>query len=747
MGGRFKLKRKQIYAILLAGVIAAGSAPSAVMAAEATSAAAEAAAETENVQTGEESGQAASETPAAPVEPPAETQPEATVPTENTTETPAPAETEGESAGSSESQDPSPSPETQPEGEATETPAPGEGETGEETGEQTPAEDTGISITTTAEDGTETVNYYNTLQEALDAVTTTGEASEATVINITKEIHLSATHVISGKKVCITGASAQAKIARDAGLTGDVFSVTGEGSELQFAVSEGGALTVDGSGVEGVTGSLVNVGEGAAFGMSAGVTLTGNTTTAQGGAITNNGGNIILKGGTVTGNTGANGAVYTNNDIMIQGTVSVSGNTGANLYLDGEAAAIVTGEMTESTVSLTSGTPADQKIVVKAGNDESGTQINMETFKSAVEQFNYDTDAYSISIGVDVLTAVLADKTTEEPEPTTPVKTSFLKWRSDKGVTWYSISSAKITLSTSVPCKWYYVNIDKSKIDPNGNGSDVNALYDPNRQEVNSAKDTLTVNVEGISDDKYTVIYATDIETGNWDWKVLDLAKSSTRPSPSPTPGPSVTTRAPRKHSVTESTVTGLEEPLKFYPMDANRGIGLYSFHVIGAGQDDPAPHVTGDEQWIPLYWSTSSDGSSPNYSWSIGSEKGITQAATYNMYIFFKKQIYNGSAWVDTDVVESMTVQFRSAEITQDEMEELGITPAGSSGTAYGTGTYSAELTATAAAEYRDGETGTLRTAVDTADNSPVGTMSALAVLSLAAGGYILVRKRKKDA
>ena len=741
------MKRKQIYAILLAGVIAAGSAPSAVMAAEATSAAVEAAAETENVQTGEESGQAASETPAAPVEPPAETQPEATVPTENTTETPAPAETEGESAGSSESQDPSPSPETQPEGEATETPAPGEGEAGEETGEQTPAEDTGISITTTAEDGTETVNYYNTLQEALDAVTTTGEASEATVINITKEIHLSATHVISGKKVCITGASAQAKIARDAGLTGDIFSVTGEGSELQFAVSEGGALTVDGSGVEGVTGSLVNVGEGAAFGMSAGVTLTGNTTTAQGGAITNNGGNIVLKGGTVTGNTGANGAVYTNNDIMIQGTVSVSGNTGANLYLDGETAAIVTGEMTESTVSLTSGTPADQKIVVKAGNDESGEQISQETFASVVNQFAYDTTDYIINLGDDSLSAVLVQNTTvsptptptEDPDPTpTPTPAAFLTYQSGS-LKWVNHSTISVGMSTTKDCNWYYFFVKAGTAT-----AEIQKMFDAN-SAVNfaNANTVFTITAENVPEDDCWLVVAAKPSSGNVQMRILKLDSEQFKGKRPAAEEPS---RDPLTYSVNESTVTGLEQPLKFYPGR------FYEFTVIGAGQNNSDP-VSGDERWIPWYWSTSSDATydTGEKNWRIGSEGGITQAATYNMYIFFKKQTYNGSIWVDTGVVEPMTVQFRSAEITQEEMEELGITPAGSNGTAYGTdygtNTYSAELTATAAAEYRDSEYGTSRTAVDTADNSPVGTMSALAVLSLAAGGYILVRKRKKDA
>ena len=53
------------------------------------------------------------------------------------------------------------------------------------------------------------------------------------------------------------------------------------------------------------------------------------------------------------------------------------------------------------------------------------------------------------------------------------------------------------------------------------------------------------------------------------------------------------------------------------------------------------------------------------------------------------------------------------------------------------------AELTVTAAAK----DTGsTSKSAVSTADESPIGTMSMLAVLSLLAGGYVIVRKRKKE-
>ena len=121
-------------------------------------------------------------------------------------------------------------------------------------------------------------------------------------------------------------------------------------------------------------------------------------------------------------------------------------------------------------------------------------------------------------------------------------------------------------------------------------------------------------------------------------------------------------------------------------------------------------------------------------------------EAKTYNMYIFFKKQIYNGSEWQDTDVIESITTQFKSQELTD---ADLTVTPSGSAdGGNGGSGSGSetdAELTATeAASEKADGSSS--KSAVSTLDESPIGTMVALAALSLLAGGYILIRKRKKD-
>ena len=66
-------------------------------------------------------------------------------------------------------------------------------------------------------------------------------------------------------------------------------------------------------------------------------------------------------------------------------------------------------------------------------------------------------------------------------------------------------------------------------------------------------------------------------------------------------------------------------------------------------------------------------------------------------------------------------------------------------SGNGSGAGGTDAELTATAAASAKDAGSKS-KSAVSTADESPIGTMSVLAALSLLAGGYVVVRKRKKE-
>ena len=71
-------------------------------------------------------------------------------------------------------------------------------------------------------------------------------------------------------------------------------------------------------------------------------------------------------------------------------------------------------------------------------------------------------------------------------------------------------------------------------------------------------------------------------------------------------------------------------------------------------------------------------------------------------MYIFFQKYRYNGSEWIPGDI-EYKTVQFKAAEITEDDLnnwkKENGVTttPEDGDGTGSGGSGTDAELTATA--------------------------------------------------
>lgn len=755
------MRKKQLYAVILAGVVAAGSVPGTVFASQQDSV--QAAAETIENEAAEE-GTETSEVPSEPTETPdvpteAPTEPTETpdVPTETPsepTETPdvpteAPAEpTETPSEPNGDAQ---PSPEATVTPEPSATPIPGG-----------PVEtDMGVSVNLIQADGSVKPIYYATLQDAVNAALEYYQAedhdkSKAVVVEITKQFSLSETVRIENGKINIV-AAADVSIGRidpqdpNKVLDGDMFVVTGKDSELQLSAKNGGRLTLSGEngsdGAELSSGALVRVENEGSFGISDGVILSGNTSSADGAAIDSKGGSVVLKGGTITGNSGAKGAVYSNADIAVQGTVTIKDNTGANLYLDGEAAAVVTDVLNNSAISLTSSAAADQKVIAKAGSKADGTAVSADEFKAAAEQFAYDTEDYSIVLGADGLTAVLKQEQSEvTPTPTPTTDPSFLTYQS-KTLKWVDHTTATAVMSTTKDCKWYYYFVDAGT-----SAEDIKRQYNAsNAKNEAKANTKFTVKAEKIPEKETWLVVAAKPTTGSAQLRVLKL-NNNNRPAAPVTP--TVTTRAPRKYQVTESTVTGLENPLKFFPRKK------YEFCVIGAGENDKNP-INGDERWIPKKWRMSINGADQgdvddpreNHNprkWTIASPGGIRNAATYPMYIFFEKQTYNGKEWVDTDVVEYMKTSFSSAEITDEEwnayIDEYNNEHPDDGLNYDGTGAGSvADLTPTEAPSSQD--TGSSeKAAADTADYAPIGSMSALAALSLLAGGYVIVRKRKKE-
>ena len=90
-------------------------------------------------------------------------------------------------------------------------------------------------------------------------------------------------------------------------------------------------------------------------------------------------------------------------------------------------------------------------------------------------------------------------------------------------------------------------------------------------------------------------------------------------------------------------------------------------------------------------------------------------------------------------------TGELKDQEPEQSETEDS--VNAGQSAEGYNILLYSdGKLEKTYVIPYADGTNGTAKSAVSTGDESPIGTMLALAAASVLAGGYVLIRRRKKE-
>lgn len=722
------MRRKQLFAILMAGALSMGMAPSAAFAAADTVAAQ---AEAEGELAAEEGTDTPAEDPAAS-ETPAETP-----------ETPAeePAETPVETPDETPAETPAENPETQ-EADPTEVPA---------------AEETGSKKIMIGD------AEYATLKEAFAAVPdSTTEANDPTYIKISSEIELGETIDVPDKKNIILVATAEdIKIKRAAGFVGSLFSVSGGTFQIAGGTvndKDGnaigtGSITVDGTGdgTTAVTAPMVDVQSGT-FGISDGVTLSGNANTstevnggavnvasgaafyllggtvtgntaAQGGAVNSaSGANVYLQGGTVTGNTAAlGGGIYSEGAVNVKGTVSVTENkdqndAASNLVLAGEGKINVTGATTGSTIGVQ---VKDAKAGVSVvGLAEGVTDV---TLAEVLPQLTYEGQTFTIGEDGKLVdsTVTVTPTPSEKPEAKAAIKIESGKWTSH--------SSYEIKFHTNI-----------------------NGLYQVDWVKKGEKAPEITVSGQKIKADKSTTVTVTDLpdydvdiyvtvisEKDSKNYKSVKVDNSAQkRPEAPVTPTP-----VPKTPAVTESKVQGFENALTFYPGT------FYDFRAIGAGTDNADPHE-GDVRWVPQYWSMSANPSSKDMhtTWKIGAAKGIYKDAetTYDIYVFFQKEVYSGTEWqAQSGIIESVKYQFKAAPLAQTSVTP-GVT--GSDGTYGGNGTAegTSDLTPTT---YADGTSGSAsKSAVSTGDESPVGTMMALAAASILAGGYVLVRRRKKE-
>lgn len=254
--------------------------------------------------------------------------------------------------------------------------------------------------------------------------------------------------------------------------------------------------------------------------------------------------------------------------------------------------------------------------------------------------------------------------TTADPELTvtpTPVPKIDVKWTGEK---WVSRSSVNVTLKVDANGVCYYKAVARKK----DGTSDVPRVDTGNSRVAVTADRSFVIYLKNLDTEKefdlYLKVLGSDGRTSNL--KKLKLNYRGARPKYDVTPTPAYTPYIP---DVKDSFVRGLDSPLKFTP---NK---YYNFTVTGAGTTNSNPGP-GDVKWVPVYWSTSPNPTDnrKNTTWRIGSAKGINKAATYNMYIFFQKYVYQKSEWKKTDEVQSAVYQFRSAALTTVKLTTPGL-------------------------------------------------------------------------
>ena len=561
---------------------------------------------------------------------------------------------------------------------------------------------------------------YASLAEAFAAAATAAQASTETIqIKIQGDIEIDAPIDVSAGDIQLV-AVGEATIRRASGYTGSMFTVSGGNLQIAGAKAdettgaEAGTLTVDGTG-DRVTGSIVEVTSGN-FVLSDGATLTGNATTGNGGAINNAArANVYLLGGSITGNSAAaGGGIYSEGTVNIQGTVNVTGNTADNVVLNGKGVVNVTGAVTDdSVIGVSVQDAAAGKQVVKLADG-----ITDEKLADVISKITYEGNS-DFKIGDDGTLV----STKEEPIPTPDVVVTIKKYG------WTGHNSAEVTFESNVKGKYYieYVKHGASAptIDTTKKGSKINA------------GETVTKSITKLPEYDVDIYVCVVSEDGKHDVKGFELIGAERPAAPvtsTPTPTP---THTPVIADINKSVIQGFENALVFYPNT------FYEFRVIGAGTQNSNPGQ-GDVRWVPVGWSTvSANPTSWKTTWKIGAEKGIytDKEVAYSMYVRFRKDVYDGSNWQETDSYEVLTYQFKAAPLSQAD-----VTPgAGGDGTGGDgmSGEGSTDITPTT---YADGTNGTSKSAVSTGDESPIGTMMALAAASVLAGGYVLVRRRKKE-
>ncbi len=496
-----------------------------------------------------------------------------------------------------------PTPEITETPEATETPAPTETATPTET--PTPTETAAPTETPKASNIFIGDTGYDSLEAAVKAVA--DSADKTAEIQLKSDQTITETiHIPAGITVTLTGEKAVA-LTKASGLKEAMFRVSGT---LHLGKSgDTQALTL--KGASGASAALLRV-EGT-LQVFPGVTISGNQSAGNGGAIYNTG-KTVLNGCTIKSNrSDKGGAVYNSGTLEVLGAAVISGNTKAdgktacNVYLAGKSAVTASGLSTGAKIGLTAEQPSNGLTVLKAS---SGTSV-----KEQVKYFAYDTgDRYTINTS-----GQLAEKVAEDTTP--PTLTEVFTER-------ISDSAANVTF-TSDEAGTYYYRVDNASVNTGKGGAALQEDTD------------VLLELTGLSAGAHTVyIVAVDAAGNKSDTLEVEI--------PSLEHNPMIADAADNKIDGIQSSYD------KTYRASGSSSTKyLVSFSAVGAGMD--FPEEEGNVRYEPKSWGISSL-TGQSFEEDYRASFSGTTAGNYVLSVEFEQQRYDGENWTATGEIDTKT-------------------------------------------------------------------------------------------
>lgn len=159
---------------------------------------------------------------------------------------------------------------------------------------------------------------------------------------------------------------------------------------------------------------------------------------------------------------------------------------------------MITNELTGSEISFTHANAADGWQVLGAAD-----KVESSVFESAVKQFGYDTDEYTLNAADTTTKTVTLKKKADTPDPDPEPTKDFLSYKSGT-LKWTSHTAVSVELSNTKDCKWYYTYVDSGTSE-----AKIKKMYD--------AKHTTT----SVKANKGFTVTATNVPEKNNKWLVV----------------------------------------------------------------------------------------------------------------------------------------------------------------------------------------------------------------------------------